>query len=399
MKRALTLLSGVALGAGLTYFLDPVRGRRRRAGLRDHAIHAIHRIDEHLNVAVTDLSHRAQGLLAEVRTAFNHEEVADDVLVQRIRSEMGHLIAHPHSVHVTAYKGHVVLTGAVAPRELDAMVACVEAMKGVRSVESRLEKRVFAGDGFILQRMKGRGASEAAAAPHATVRVNWSPAARLVAGALACGLMANCMTRRTPAAVVLGMAGFGLFLRSVTNTELKHLAGLGRNRVVSAHKTMTIAAPVSEVFAFWSNFTNFPRFMAHVREVRDLGAGRSQWVIAGPGGIRLGWQAAITKNIPNQLLAWMTEPGSAIPNAGVVRFEARGSGQTRINVDLSYRPPCGILGHFAAMLFGADPKAALTDDLARLKSLLEHGKASAPGKKLTRAMPESRLFRRDRDGG
>jgi len=385
MKRALTLLGGMALGAGFTYFLDPSQGRRRRAALRDHAVHAIHKIDEHLNVAVADLTHRAQGLVAEVRTAFNHDEVSNDVLVERVRSEMGHLIAHPHSVQVAAANGHVVLSGTVSPPELEDLMACVDAVRGVRSVENRLETRIVGGDGFILQRQKNRVAAVAARSSHAIAHVNWSPAARLVASAVGCGLMANCMARRTTGAVLLGTAGFALFLRSVTNTELKSLAGLGTGGVINAHKTLTIAAPVNEVFAFWSDFGNFPRFMAHVREVRDLGGGGSQWVVVGPGGIRLGWHATLRKMIPNQLLAWATEPGSAIPNAGVVRFESRGRAHTRINVDISYKPPGGILGHFAAMLFGADPKAALDDDLVRLKSLLEHGKASAPGKKVTRA--------------
>ena len=73
-----------------------------------------------------------------------------------------------------------------------------------------------------------------------------------------------------------------------------------------------------------------------------------------------------------------------IANAGVIRFEPTDDGGTRVDIRLSYNPPAGALGHLAALLFGDDPKSAMDEDLVRLKSLLEEGKASAPGKKVTR---------------
>jgi uncharacterized membrane protein len=197
--------------------------------------------------------------------------------------------------------------------------------------------------------------------------------------------MANCAVRRTPLAALLGTAGFGLFIRGLTNLELRRLTGIGGGRrAVDVHKTITIAAPIGQVLEFWSKFENFPRFMSHLYEVHDLGGGRSHWVAAGPGGIPVTWNAVLTRVIPYELLAWKSEAASAIPNAGVVHFEAQADGGTHVTIHLSYNPPGGALGHFAALLFGADPKSAMDEDLLRLKSLLEKGKASAPGKRVRR---------------
>jgi uncharacterized membrane protein len=206
-----------------------------------------------------------------------------------------------------------------------------------------------------------------------------------LAGAVGGGLLAYGFTRRFPVACVLGTAGLGLLARATTNLELKRLLGVGGGRrAVDVHKTITIAAPVEQVFEFWANPENFPRFMAHLREVRDRGAGRSHWVAAGPAGVPVTWDATLTRVIPYDLLAWRSEPGSVIANAGVIRFEPVDDWSTRLDIRLSYNPPAGALGHFAALLFGADPKSAMDEDLVRLKSLLEEGKASAPGKRATR---------------
>jgi uncharacterized membrane protein len=146
--------------------------------------------------------------------------------------------------------------------------------------------------------------------------------------------------------------------------------------VVDLQKSIAIRAPVEEVFARWTDFAHFPRFMKHVRDVRLTGDGRSHWVVEGPAGTNVKWDAELTHVEPNRLLVWRSLPGARVANAGVVRFESDGSGVTRVHVQLTFRPPGGALGHLIAALFGQDPKHALDDDLLRFKSLLEHGKAS-----------------------
>jgi uncharacterized membrane protein len=185
-------------------------------------------------------------------------------------------------------------------------------------------------------------------------------------------------------AAAQGKAWQAARLCGATNIELKRLLGLGAShRAVDVQKTITIAAPLEEVFRFFLNVANFPRFMAHLREVRDLGNGRSHWVAAGPAGLRVSWDAVITRSEPNKVLAWQSEPGATVANAGTIRFESVAGG-TRVDIKLSYNPPGGALGHVVAKLFGADPKSELDDDLVRLKSLIEYGKASVGRTTVTR---------------
>jgi uncharacterized membrane protein len=142
---------------------------------------------------------------------------------------------------------------------------------------------------------------------------------------------------------------------------------------------LTIAGPVERVYPFFARYDTFPRFMRNIREVRDLGGGRSHWVARGPAGVSVRWDAVETAREPNRALAWKSEPGSRVPNAGIIRFEPVGE-DTRVSIRFSYNPPGGALGHFAALLFGADPKGLMDEDLVRLKGLIETGQAAAPGK-------------------
>ena len=156
--------------------------------------------------------------------------------------------------------------------------------------------------------------------------------------------------------------------------------GWGAGKGWSARrKTIEFAAPVEEVFEFWRNYGNFSRFMSHVQEVRDLGNGRSHWVVQGPAGAPLAWDAVTTRLVPNRVLAWKSLPGAAIPNAGVVRLQATPGGSTQVHVQISYHPPAGASGHRAAAFFGSHPKRALDEDLARLKSLIEQGRTTPAG--------------------
>jgi len=187
----------------------------------------------------------------------------------------------------------------------------------------------------------------------------------------------------------VGALGFGLVARTLTNLPTKRLLGVetGR-RAVDIQKTININAPVEEVFAYWSNFENFPHFMSHVHDVSDLGNDRSHWVVDGPAGVPVSWDATITRYIPNRVLAWRSEPGSTVANAGIIRFSPNPDGGTQFNVQLSYNPPAGALGHAVAAFFGSDPKRTMDDDLMRLKSLLEQGETTAGGRTITRDQME-----------
>lgn len=141
MKTRLALIGGVGLGAGLMYLLDLDRGRRRRAVARDRLRHAARRAGHTLDVTRRRVLNRARGLVAELRCGYSEEQVADDVLVARIRSEMGHVVRHPHSIDVTAQRGLVVLRGLIGADEVQSLIKRVASVRGVARVENQLQVR------------------------------------------------------------------------------------------------------------------------------------------------------------------------------------------------------------------------------------------------------------------
>jgi uncharacterized membrane protein len=190
---------------------------------------------------------------------------------------------------------------------------------------------------------------------------------RIAGGALALyGLV-----RRGAVGGLLKTIGAGLVASAVREEpRLRAPTGGERRRTVDIQKTIVVEAPVEQVYAFWSNYGNFPLFMSHVRDVQDLGASRSRWIVSGPGGLPVEWNAVLTERIPDTLLAWRSEPGSMLENAGVIRFAPEGAG-TRIDLRFCYNPPAGRAGRAMADFFGADPRARVNEDLGRLKTLLE----------------------------
>jgi len=205
-----------------------------------------------------------------------------------------------------------------------------------------------------------------------------TPAAlRLIGAALALyGLV-----RRGSVGAVLRTLGTGLV---VSGSGRAAMAGMGlssadRRRAVDIQKTLHIDAPVDQVYAFWSNYENFPLFMSHVREVEDLGNGRSHWRVSGPGGVPIEWYAQLTQEAPNEVIAWRSEAGSMLENAGVIRFTPTGKG-TRVDLRFCYHPPAGGAGQAVAELLGSDPRTKLNEDLGRMKALLEATRSESHGK-------------------
>jgi len=311
--------------------------------------------------------------------------VTDEVLVERVRARLGHVVSHPRSIEVTANQGRVTLRGPVLAREVDDLLRAVASVRGVSGVENRLEVHPQPGDVPGLQG-KGRRPEP----PLELLQRNWSPATRLLAGTTGGVLAAYGASRRDTAGAALSIAGLGLLARGLTNIEPGRLTGSGSGpRAVEIQKTIHVDAPVQDVYAFWAFYESFPRFMSHVREVRRMEDGRSRWTVDGPAGVPLEFDVQLTEARLNEALAWKTLPGTPIEHAGIVRF-APEDGGTRVEIKMSYSPPAGVLGHAVADLFGADPKSRMDDDLARMKTLIETGTPAhdAAGKRV----PESEAF-------
>lgn len=378
--KGLTVISSAAAAAALTYLFDPDRGRRRRALMRDKLHRLSHRISHGAAVTVEDTRNRLIGLFAEARSRINNGPVDDHVLAERVRAKIGFASQHPGAIWVEAHNGYVTLGGPVLAEDVERVLKAASSVQGVRGVENRLEVYRQPGDIPGLQGAPARprgGRIE-------FLQTYWSPAARLLAVTTGAGLALIGLRRKDILGAAVGTAGLGLLARGITNIELKRLTGIGAGRrAIDLQKTINIQAPVEEVFHFWSHYENFPRVMAHVREVKRSEE-QSHWVVSGPAGIPVSWDAVITKLVPNELLAWKTMPGSLVQHAGTVRFQPNPDGSTRIDIKMSYNPGLGALGHVVAWLFGVDPKTAMDQDLVRLKSLIERGKTTAHGEEVRR---------------
>ncbi len=372
MTRAAWAIGGVGLGTGLMYWADPRSGGARRAQARERALHSLHQVGCALKVVGRDMAHRARGLLYRARARVRPEDVDDVTLEARVRSALGRVCSHPGAVRVSCRQGRVELKGVILASEKKPILACVRHVRGVHELDDDLTVHEHAGGSPDLQ----GGAIRSGTKPE-LLQSHWSPTARFLVGLWSVGLMGFGVARGGKAAPVLGVAGALLGLRSLTNVDFRRLTGWGAGPwALTLQKDITVRAPVNEVFAFWQAMHNFPRFMRHVEEVEVTGHGRSHWKVRGPAGIRFEWTAEITHLEEGKLLAWRSVEGATVENAGVIHFEDLGEGRTRLDIRLSYNPPAGILGHAFAKLLGADPKKQMDDDLLRLKSLLELGKAT-----------------------
>jgi uncharacterized membrane protein len=139
-------------------------------------------------------------------------------------------------------------------------------------------------------------------------------------------------------------------------------------------KSVTVNLPPEEVYSFWRDFQNLPRFMNHMESVHATGDGRSHWRAKGPAGKVVEWEAETVQDEPNRLISWRSVAGSDVRNSGTVRFEPGSGGRgTVVRVELDYDPPGGTLGAAAAKLLWKSPKQMLDDDLRRFKQVMETG--------------------------
>lgn len=134
-----------------------------------------------------------------------------------------------------------------------------------------------------------------------------------------------------------------------------------------------INKPVSEVYAFWRNLENLPKFMNHLDSVRSVSSTISEWTAKGPAGLgKISWNAEIVRDEKEQLLSWNSIEGSTIKNAGKVTFKSKGNA-TEIDVTISYHAPLGVAGERAAKLLNPYFEKMVKDDISNLKLYLESG--------------------------
>ncbi|HEV8178054.1 MAG TPA: SRPBCC family protein [Gemmatimonadales bacterium] len=145
-------------------------------------------------------------------------------------------------------------------------------------------------------------------------------------------------------------------------------------RGLSVKEATTVNRPVREVYDYWHDFQNLPRFMTHLESVQVLGPRRSHWVALGPAGMKVEWDAEVIEDRPNELIAWRSMPGGHVETSGSVRFKpAPGGRGTEIVVEMRYDPPGGIIGATIAKLLGEAPDQIVVRDLKAFKNVMEIG--------------------------
>jgi uncharacterized membrane protein len=160
-------------------------------------------------------------------------------------------------------------------------------------------------------------------------------------------------------------------------------------------RSITVGRPRDEVYAFWRNLENLPRFMKHLESVEVLDERHSRWRAKAPAGRTVEWKAEMLADSPD-LIAWRSLPGSRVANSGRVRFtDAAGDRGTEVHLELHYDPPAGKLGVTVAKLFGEEPAQQVADDLRRFKQVLEVGEVIHSDASIHRGMhpaqpPEAR---------
>jgi uncharacterized membrane protein len=144
-----------------------------------------------------------------------------------------------------------------------------------------------------------------------------------------------------------------------------------------ADATVVVKRPAAEVYRYWRDFENLPRFMSHLEDVDTTTDGQSRWTARGPLGLRVQWHAQIIADEPGRLISWKSLDGSDVDTAGSVHFtQLPGDQGTEVRVELKYDPPAGQLGTLVAKLFGENPQRQIHEDLERFRAAVEQTPAA-----------------------
>lgn len=164
---------------------------------------------------------------------------------------------------------------------------------------------------------------------------------------------------------------------------------------VRVDESIEIGKSPRELYRFWRNLENLPRFMDHLESIRVVDDARSHWIARGPAGMRLEWDAEVINDVPGELIGWRSLEGADVDHGGSVRFEQSGPERTSVKVSLQYNPLAGAVGAAIARLLGDDPAENIRAGLRKFKELMEVGSVSASGPAAVAAKGDRPLFDRD----
>jgi uncharacterized membrane protein len=238
-----------------------------------------------------------------------------------------------------------------------------------------------------LEQVSGTGGGPADPSNAGSTKINVGSGERLVSALVGGALALRGLDRGGLRGAVTTLVGAGLVYRAVSG-HCRTYSALGINtadrgpaepqeyfeRGIHIEMSVTVSKDPAELYEFWRQFENLPRFMGHLERVTVIDNRKSHWVARGPIGINIEWDAEIINDELGSLIAWRSLGGASVPNAGSVRFvPAPHDRGTEVKVVLDYIPPAGKLGAVFARWLNPGTSAFVHEDLRRFKQIMETG--------------------------
>lgn len=218
--------------------------------------------------------------------------------------------------------------------------------------------------------------------------INVGDMERIGSGIVGGGLALYGLSRGTLGGLALAAVGGAFVYRAVTGTcQVYKALGIDTASHRASHTSIpaehgvridegvTVRRPVSEVYHYWRDLENLPKIMDHIESITSIGPRKYHWVVKGPLGHRVEWDAEVHTERENELISWRSVAGSEVDTAGSVHFRPAPEGGTGIYVTLKYNPPAGKVGAALSRLLGEDPKRQIRDDLNQFKLFMETARA------------------------
>jgi uncharacterized membrane protein len=218
-------------------------------------------------------------------------------------------------------------------------------------------------------------------------RQNVGQAERVLSAAAGAVLAAMGLARKDgPGLLIAGLGGSLLYRGASGHCHAYSALGINtakaavwpdrRREDVQVAVSYLINKPADQLYAFWHDFEQLPKFMTHVKSVQKVDARRSHWVATAPWlyGGEVEWDAEIVEDELNRRIVWQSLPDADVQHRGSIEFvPALGDRGTNVRVRLSYAPPAGQIGRWTAKLLGEEPEQQVREDLRNFKRLMEVG--------------------------
>lgn len=215
-------------------------------------------------------------------------------------------------------------------------------------------------------------------------KTNLGKGERIGSGIAGAALISYGVARRDVPGLILGVLGTLLVYRGasghckcyeqlgIDTTNSSNSRGVHGNAGIRIEHSIDVARSPMELYHYWHPLTNLPEIMPHVKSVTVDGP-KSHWVVTGPAGRDVAWDAEFINEKPGELIAWQSLPDSTVHHAGSIRFEPRNDGaSTRITATMEYLPPGGKAGAAIASILGASPLRHLRENLSAFKDRMEN---------------------------